>query len=477
MIKNTWQPLEKIADSVRRGQISATSLTTKALDLIDANSDYNAVILKLEERALKQADEVDRKVKRGEDPGLLAGVPYIAKDNFLVYGGEARAGSKILNGFIPPYQATAINRLEAAGAICVAKANMDAFAHGASTENSDFGVVKNPYDISRVPGGSSGGSAAAVALGLVPFALGTDTGGSIRQPSSFCGVFGFKPTYGLISRSGVIAMGSSLDCVGPITNTAADAALVVEVMAGKDPLDATTIDRAKAGYVTKPLSLDGLKIGVIKEYVSGGVAADTKQAFERTVTQLKSAGALVSEISLPSAELALACYYIICPAEVSSNLSRYDGIRYGYSDDSAKDLEDSYLKTRGRGFGKEAKRRIMIGTFVLSSGYYDAYYKKAMTVRTMLIEEFESAFKKFDFLVGPVAPTVAFKIGEKTKNPLDMYLADVLTVPANLAGIPAASIPNGFDKQGLPIGFQLMSAMHNDRDLLSLAMTIEGLNR
>lgn len=475
MIKHSWLALDKIADSVRQGSVSAVDLTKKALTLIDDNNDYNTVILKLEDRALELAKEVDRKVKRGQDPGPLAGVPYIAKDNFLVYGGEARAGSKILNGFVPPYQASAVNRLEAAGAICVAKANMDAFAHGGSTENSDFGVVKNPYDKTRVPGGSSGGSAAAVALGLVPFALGTDTGGSIRQPSSFCGVFGLKPTYGLISRSGVIAMGSSLDCIGPITNSAADAALVIDVMAGKDPLDATTIERVKEGYVAKPLNLRGLKIGVVKEYVGDGVADDVKQAFAQTVAKLKKAGADVHEVSLPSTKLALACYYIICPAEVSSNLSRYDGIRYGYHNESSKSLEESYVKTRGQGFGKEAKRRIMIGTFVLSSGYYDAYYKKAMTVRTMLIQEFESAFKTLDFLVGPVAPTVAFKIGEKTKNPLDMYMTDVLTVPANLAGIPAASIPIGFNKQGLPIGFQLMSAMHNDRDLLGLAMSIEGL--
>jgi aspartyl-tRNA(Asn)/glutamyl-tRNA(Gln) amidotransferase subunit A len=476
MIRHSWQALDKIAASVRRGSVRAIDLTTEALSLIEASSEYNTVILTLKDRALELAEEVDRKVRRGQDPGPLAGVPYIAKDNFLVYGGEARAGSKILNGFVPPYQATAINRLEAAGAICVAKANMDAFAHGASTENSDFGVVKNPYDKTRVPGGSSGGSAAAVALGLVPFALGTDTGGSIRQPSSFCGVFGLKPTYGLISRSGVIAMGSSLDCIGPIANSVADAALVVEVLAGKDPLDATTVDRSKERYVTKPLSLSGLKIGVVKEYVSDGVAADIKQAFDQTVADLEKAGADVCEVSLPSTKLALACYYIICPAEVSSNLSRYDGIRYGYHDASSKNLDDSYLKTRGRGFGKEAKRRIMIGTFVLSSGYYDAYYKKAMTVRTMLIKEFESAFKKIDFLIGPVAPTVAFKIGEKTKNPLDMYLADVLTVPANLAGIPAASVPIGFNEQGLPIGLQLMSAMHSDRNLLGLAMSIEGLS-
>ncbi|MGH7234183.1 MAG: Asp-tRNA(Asn)/Glu-tRNA(Gln) amidotransferase subunit GatA [Candidatus Saccharimonadales bacterium] len=478
MDNNAWQPLSELVASVKNGRTSAESLVKRSLEQIEKlRAEYNATILTLSEAALKQAKKIDQDIKDGKDPGVLSGVPYIAKDNFLVLGSETRAASNILSGFIAPYQSSAISALEQAGAICVAKSNMDAFAHGASTENSDFGVTKNPYDKTRVSGGSSGGSAAAVALGLAPFALGTDTGGSIRQPSAFCGVVGLKPTYGLVSRSGVIAMGSSLDCIGPITSRVEDAALVLDVLARRDELDATTIERDTQGYAeVEATPLKNAKIGVIKEYLEQGVDSEVKARLESLINKLESKGAKITYLSLPLTKLALACYYIITPAEVSSNLSRYDGIRYGYSDQGAKDLDSSYLNTRGKGFGKEAKRRIIIGTFVLSSGYYDAYYKKAMTVRTKLIDQFDAALKEVDYLIGPVAPTTAFKIGEKTKDPLQMYLADVMTVAANLTGIPAISIPNGFDSNGLPIGTQLMAAQKRDRDLLSMAKTVEEVS-
>ena len=470
-----WGRIKDIAAEVNQGNKSAIELVKKSLTLLEKYKDYQTVISILKDNALSRANEIDKQIKNGANAGRLAGVPFIAKDNFLVFGSDTTAGSNILKGFKAPYQSTAINKLEAEGAICVAKANLDAFAHGASTENSDFFVTKNPHDKTRVPGGSSGGSAAVVALGIVPFALGTDTGGSIRQPSSFCGVFGYKPTYGLVSRSGVIAMGSSLDCIGPITRYAEDAALVLDVMSGKDPLDSTTMDKNESSLVAQPLSIKGLKIGVVKEYMGDGVNQEIKDDINRVIKQLQQAGADISTVSLPSLPLALACYYIICPAEVSSNLSRYDGQRFGFSDKEAKNLNESYVNSRGKGFGKEAKRRIMIGSYVLSSGYYDAYYKKAQTIRTKIINEFAEAFNSYDYLIGPVTPTTAFKIGQNSKNPLDMYLADVMTVAANLAGIPAASIPSAQDKDHLPIGLQLMANQRQDRELLAVCSAVEKL--
>ena len=472
----SWEPIDELVTAVKAGRISAVELVERSLKAIDENQSYHAIISVLKDNALTRARQIDQAVKNGEDLGVLAGVPFIAKDNFLVYGSDTTAASNILRGFAAPYQSSAINRLEAAGAICVAKANLDAFAHGASTENSDFFVTFNPHDKTRVPGGSSGGSAAAVALGMAPFALGTDTGGSIRQPASFCGVFGLKPTYGLVSRSGVVAMGSSLDCIGPLTNSAKDAAIVLDVISGRDKLDATTIDKDTAGYANTEASLlKGIKIGVVKEYMGDGVNDEVKLSIKRTIDSLAERGADIIEISLPSLPLALACYYIIAPAEVSSNLSRYDGVRYGYRDTEAPDLFDSYTKSRGHGFGKEAKRRIMIGTYVLSSGYYDAYYKKAQTVRTKLINEFSAAFDAVDYLAGPVSPTTAFKIGENVKNPLAMYLSDVMTVAANLAGVPSLSLPIAQDSHNLPIGLQLMAPQQRDRELLGLAMAVEEL--
>ncbi len=465
-----WPAIADIASKVQSGELKAVDLVNQALKTIEDNKDFNAIISTTKERALERASQIDESEKKGR----LAGVPFIAKDNFLAFGAETTAGSNILKGFNAPYQATAIERLEAEGAICVAKANLDAFAHGSSTENSDFGVTKNPHDKTRVAGGSSGGSAASVALEFVPFALGSDTGGSIRLPASFCGVVGYKPTYGLVSRSGVVAMASSLDVIGPLARSIDDTALVLDVISGLDDLDSTTIERDSESYTSLDFSLKGQKIGVIKEYLDDSVEEGVRNKVQEVVGKLKGAGAEISEISLPSLPLALAVYYIICPAEVSSNLSRYDGIRYGYSDKDAKNLNEHYLLTRGKGFGAENKRRIMIGTHVLSSGYYDAYYKTAQTVRTKLINEFESAFKQVDFLLGPVSPTPAFEINSHQNDPMLDYLVDIMTVAANLVGIPAISLPIG-SVNDLPVGLQLMGRQKDDRHLLALAKQTEEL--
>lgn len=470
---SNWPPISKLADEVRTGKTTATEQVAKSLKLIDEGKDYKAIIATTKDRATKRASEVDERIAKGENPGRLAGVPFIAKDNFLVFGADTTAASNILKGFDAPYQSTAIERLEAEGAICVAKANLDAFGHGASTENSDFMVTLNPHDKKRVAGGSSGGSAAAVVLGMAPFALGTDTGGSTRQPASFTGAIGFKPTYGLISRSGVVAMASSTDTVGTIAQSMDDLELVVDVLAGKDALDATTIDRDERGYQVKPAKLNGCKIGVIKEWMGEGLSSETRDGIDSAIKAIKQAGASVEEVSIPSLPLSLAVYYIVVPAEISSNLSRYDGQRYGYSSHDAKSLEESYVQSRSQGFGDEAKRRIMIGTYVLSSGYYDAYYQKAQLVRTKLISEFRTALDEFDILIGPVAPTPAFKVGENTDDPLHMYLADVMTVGPSLAGVPAISIP--CSTNGLPVGLQIIANQREDRQLLEYAHALEGI--
>lgn len=470
-----WKKISELAQDVRTGATTASELVEKSLALIDGHSEFQAIIVTLEERAREKAKEIDATIADGKEVGRLAGVPFIAKDNFLVFGAQTTAASNILKGFEAPYQATAIERLEAEGAICVAKANLDAFAHGASTENSDFFTTKNPHDISRVAGGSSGGSAASVALRLAPFALGTDTGGSIRQPASFCGVVGYKPTYGLVSRSGVVAMASSTDVIGPLARTVEDVALVLDIISGKDPLDSTTIERAIESYTALTGgSLSGKKIGVIKEYFQEGLDPAVKTEIEKSIDQLKNAGASISEVSLPSLAYALAVYYIICPAEVSSNLARYDGQRFGHHVVDAKDIDDSYETARQEGFGAEAKRRVMIGAYVLSSGYYDAYYKKAQTVRTKLTNEFNNVFKDVDFLLGPTVPTTAFRIGENTSDPLSMYLGDIMTVAASLVGTPAVSLPSG-EVDGLPVGLQLMAPQRKDHELLQLAHDFQEL--
>ncbi len=470
-----WAPIAQLATDVQSGKSTATELVEQALKTIKEKSEYNAIIAVTEDRARQRAADIDEKIRNGEKIGRLAGVPFIAKDNFLVFGGQTTAASNILKGFNAPYQATAINKLEAEGAICVAKANLDAFAHGSSTENSDFFTTKNPHDTTRVPGGSSGGSAASVILDMAPFALGTDTGGSIRLPASFCGAVGYKPTYGLVSRSGVVAMASSLDVIGPLTRTVDDAAAVLDVMAGQDELDSTTIQRDENSYTDLDPSLEGKKIGIIKEYTSKGLDADVDSAMRQSIRRFKDAGAEVEEVSLPSIGLSLAVYYIVCPAEVSSNLARYDGQRFGYSSPDATNLDESYELSREQGFGAEAKRRIMIGSYVLSSGYYDAYYKKAQTVRTKIINEFNNAFKNYDFLIGPTAPTAAFKIGEKTSDPLTMYLSDIMTAAANIAGLPAISVPMG-TSGNLPIGLQIIADKNMDRALLGISKAFEELN-
>ncbi len=468
--------IQDIAEKVVSGRSSAKANTVAALRALAQNHSYNLVINTCKKRALERAEQIDRSLKtRGENfrPGRLAGVPFVAKDNFLSFGPPTTAASKMLQNFVAPYQSTAIEKLEAEGAVCVAKVNLDAFAHGSSTENSDFGPTLNPRDPGRVPGGSSGGSAAAVALDCVPFALGTDTGGSVRLPASFCGVVGFKPTYGLISRYGVVAMASSTDVVGTLSRSAADAALLIDVLAGRDPNDPTTLPRPKD--LADPVKSSPLKIGLIKEFMGADVESGVREAVDQTCRKLARLGHVVEPVSLPSLPLALAVYYIVVPAEISSNLARYDGIRYGYSSPDANSLAEVYGLSRDQAFNTENKRRILIGTYVLSSGYIEAYYQKAQTVRTKLINDFKQAFNRLDFLIGPVAPTTAFRLGENVKDPLKMYLTDIMTVGASIAGLPAISLPSGTDDAGLPVGVQLIGPQLSDGRLLNLAKDLEGV--
>jgi aspartyl-tRNA(Asn)/glutamyl-tRNA(Gln) amidotransferase subunit A len=466
------RPLAELAADVRSGKLSAVELTQASLDRIKATVEYHTV-LELNPDALEQARAVDARVKKGENLPM-AGIPFAAKDNYLTAGTHTTASSHILEPFRAPYVSPVVQRLLDAGAVMVAKANLDAFAHGTSTENSDFGPSKNPYDLTRVPGGSSGGSAAAVALGQVAFAIGSDTGGSIRQPAALCGVVGLKPTYGLSPRTGVVAMASSTDVMGPLTNSVEDASLVLDVMAGPHPSDATTIERDTGSYHVQSGSLKGLKIGLIKEYLGEGLDLGSKQHLLGVIPLLEAAGATIEEVSVPATKLALAAYYVLVPAEVSSNLARYDGIRFGHSSPTATNLEETFRLSREEGFGAEAKRRIMIGTYVLSSGYYDAYYKRAQKVRTKLIAEFEAAFKKYDLLLGPTSPSPAFPIGSKSQDPIALYLEDVMTVAVNLVGIPAISIPLA-KVRDLPVGLQLMAPQRSERQLLAAAHAAEAV--
>jgi len=428
------------------------------------SEDFNAILSYSEERALERADKVDS----GEITGRLAGVPFIAKDNFLTLGASTTASSNFLKDFQAPLQATAIEKLEAEGAICIAKANLDAFAHGGSTENSAYGPTKNAYNKEHVAGGSSGGSAVAVALGIVPFALGTDTGGSIRQPASFNNVVGIKPTYGTVSRYGVVAMASSTDTIGVLTSSVEDAETVMDILSGKDTKDMTTLP----DFFT-PQAIDGpKKIGLIKEFMDDGVDPEVKAATERYVEALKQKGHVVEEVSMSLLKYALAIYYIVVPAEISSNLGRYDGIRYGNRAE-ASSLGEVYGLSRDHGFMPENKRRIMIGSYVLSSGFFDAYYLQAQKARTLLVNEFNALFENYDALIGPVAPTPAFKLGENTSDPVKMYLADIMTVPASLAGLPAISVPAGLSEAGLPIGVQLIGARKSDSLLMAIAKEVQ----
>ena len=445
---------------------SVRSVVEAAITRAKADT-HGAVLDVIEARALERADILDERLAKGEDIGILGGVPFLAKDNILTFGSKTTASSHMLENFQAPYQATVMEKLEMAGAICIGKTNLDAFAHGGSTENSYFGPTTNIADSKRVAGGSSGGSAVAVAAGIVPFALGSDTGGSIRQPASYNGVVGLKPTYGSVSRYGVVAMASSTDVVGPLTTTVDDARLVLDILRGVDPRDSTTIAIHDLSYIKEPL-----KIGIVKECLGDGVDSEVKTLTEQAVERLKAAGHTVSTVSLPSFQHALAVYYIVVPAELASNLARYDGIKYGTSKDGTT-LAEVYANSRSAGFMDENKRRILIGNYVLSSGYYDAYYKKAQTVRTLLIHEFNRAFEDVDVLVSPTAPAPAFRLGENTADPLQMYMADIMTVPASLAGLSAISVPMGQTTASLPVGLQFMAPMRRDDLALSIAQQWE----
>ncbi|HEU4715355.1 MAG TPA: Asp-tRNA(Asn)/Glu-tRNA(Gln) amidotransferase subunit GatA [Candidatus Saccharimonadales bacterium] len=459
-----------ITTDIKSGKKTARQYVEEALAKAAENEAYHALLSLTRERALERADDIDARVMSGEELGVLAGVPFVAKDNFLAFGAPTTAASKMLEQFDAPIQATAIERLEAAGAICIGKANLDAFAHGGSTENSAFGPTKNAHDQTKVAGGSSGGSAVVTALDIVPFALGTDTGGSIRQPASFNGVIGVKPTYGTVSRFGVVAMASSTDTIGCFTKEAADAEIVMGAMSGRDPRDMTTLPDFFAPTDAKP----GQKIGILKEYMSDDVDETVRQRVSEYADKLRAAGHTVEEVSLPMVKHALAMYYIIVPAEVSSNLARYDGIRYGHRTEAPQTLAELYGKSRDEGFVTENKRRIMIGSYVLSSGYFDAYYLQAQKARTLLVKEYEKLFSQYDVLMGPTAPTPAFGLGENTEDPVKMYLADIMTVAPSLAGIPAISVPAGTTDTGLPVGVQLMGPRKSDAALLALAGSMEA---
>lgn len=456
---------ERVAQ-IKQGKTSATAQVQAALQRARDAKEYHALLSLTEERALQRAREIDEALARGEDIGALAGVPFVVKDNYLAYGAPSTAASKMLENFDTPLQATVVDKLEAAGAICIGKSNLDAFAHGGSTENSYFGATHNAIDKTKVAGGSSGGSAVVTALDIVPFALGTDTGGSIRQPASFNGVYGIKPTYGTASRYGVVAMASSTDTMGCFARSAEDIAVVMNVMAGQDPKDMTTLPDFFAPATEAPQQL---KIGIINEAMGDGVDTEVRQAVSQYANILRSHGHTVETVSMPMLQHALAIYYIVVPAEISSNLARYDGVRYGHRAEGVKTLAELYGRSRDEGFMPENKRRIMIGSYVLSSGYFDAYYLQAQKARTLLINEFNALFEQYDMLLLPTAPTPAFGLGENSDDPLKMYLTDIMTVPASLAGLPALNMPAGVSQTGLPIGAQLIGPMQSDATLLAVA--------
>lgn len=462
------------ARRVASGDLSAAELIEATLDAItEQDENLGAFLAVYGKQARQRAQQIDSDADLRRQP--LAGVPIAVKDNLCVSGCQTTAGSRILEPFSPPYTATVIERLESAGAVLIGKTNLDEFAMGSSTENSAFRRTTNPWDISRVPGGSSGGSAAAVASGVVAGALGSDTGGSIRQPAAFCGVVGLKPTYGRVSRYGLIAFASSLDQIGPLTRTVEDAALILSVVAGDDSKDSTTLpDPVPAFQNDLESDASGLKIGVPEAWLGTGVDPNIKREVTAVLAELEAAGAQLRPIELPHEEFAVATYYVIATAEASSNLARYDGVRYGFRAES-NDLADMYANTRSGGFGNEVKRRILLGTFVLSAGYYDAYYGRAQCVRTLLCKDFNQAFADVDILVGPTTPSTAFAIGEKADNPLEMYLSDVFTVTANLAGLPGISVPCGQDDSGLPVGLQIIGPALGEAKILKAARLIEQL--
>lgn len=451
---------------------SAVSLVKAALEKAHQyQKEYNVFTFINDENALKKAEEIDAKIARGESVGKLAGATYALKDNFLSKEGETTASALILNGFQSPITSTAVKKLEAEGAIMIGRTNLDAFAHGSSTENSYYGPTKNSKDLERVAGGSSGGSAVAVALGIVEFATGTDTGGSIRQPASFNGVYGLKPTYGAISRYGVVAMASSTDCVGFFTREAEDLDLLMQITAGQDANDLTTLPDFYNENTEQSLP-EKRKIGIIKDFDNDAIDAEVRAALKKKVEALKANGHEIIELDMPTLKYALAVYYILVPAEVASNLSRHDGIRYGYRSEISDSLGDLYNHTRNEGFMPENKRRIMIGNFVLSSGFYDAYYLKAAKARTLIIQEYQRAFSQCDFILTPVSPNPAFKLGAKVNDPVAMYLEDVLSVPLNLAGLPGLAIPVGKTAEGLDLGLQLVGPRRSDYDLIQFAKEV-----
>jgi len=467
-------------DKLTKKEFSALELAAAFLEKIGKEDKKISAFLTLtRDLALSQAKEIDDRILEGREISVLAGVPMAVKDNILVENVRCTAGSKILENYIAPYDATVIKKLKDQGAVILGKTNLDEFAMGSSTENSGFFPTKNPHDLTRVPGGSSGGSAATVATNLSVFALGSDTGGSIRQPASFCGVAGLKPTYGAISRYGLIAFASSLDQIGPLTKTVEDCRIVFEAISGKDEMDSTSVNQkgacqggGVAGGLESKFQIQNIKIGVPKEYFIKGMNVEVEKIIKKAVKKIENLGAKIEEISLPHAEYALPCYYIIAPSEASANLARFDGIKYGYSEKAAKDLMEVYLQSREKGFGAEVRRRIMLGTYALSAGYYEAYYKRAQKVRTLIKEDFEKAFEKVDLILTPVSPSVAFKLGEKISDPLTMYLSDIFTIAINLAGLPALSLPCG-KVNNLPVGLQIIGNKFEEHKILKVGEIFE----
>ena len=467
--------VHELQEKLKNKELTITQITKAYTDRInEKEKDVQAFVTTLTDDAIEQAERIEQKVNNGEITGDFAGIPIGIKDNMCTKGVKTTCSSKMLENFVAPYNATVIEKLNNENIIDLGKLNMDEFAMGGSTEYSYFKKTRNPWDLNKVPGGSSGGSAAAVAANLVPWALGSDTGGSIRQPASFCGVVGLKPTYGLVSRYGLVAFASSLDQIGPITKDVYDSAMLLNLIVGHDERDTTSANFEKRDY-TKALKNDvkGLKIGVPKEFFGEGINPEVKEALEKSIEKYKELGAEVEEFSLDIANYSLAAYYIIGCAEASSNLGRFDGIRYTYRTPEFKNLKEIYKKSRSEAFGPEVKRRIILGTYVLSSGYYDAYYKKAQQVRTLVINEFNKGFEKYDVILTPTSPTVAFDIGSKSNNPLEMYLADICTVSVNIAGLPGISIPCGVDKEGMPIGMQLIGNKFCEETILNAAYTFE----
>ena len=465
----------ELGKKIKAKEVGVVEATKAALARIEAlEADINAFVSYDVESAIKQAEEIQAKIDKGELTGPLAGVPVAIKDNMCTAGTKTTCSSHILDNFVPTFTATAVEKLMEAGAVIIGKTNMDEFAMGSTTETSYFGATKNPWDLNRVPGGSSGGSAAAVAAEEVPYALGSDTGGSIRQPAAFCGITGIKPTYGRVSRYGLIAYGSSLDQIGPLAKDVTDCATILEVICQHDDKDSTSYKDAASDFTSALVDdVKGMKIGIPRDYFAEGIDADVKENVLAAAKALEAKGAIVEEFDLGMVEYAIPAYYIIASAEASSNLERFDGVKYGYRTSEFTDLHNMYKKTRSEGFGAEVKRRIMLGSFVLSSGYYDAYYVKALKTKALIKQAFDKAFEKYDVILGPVAPTTALKCGESLSDPIKMYLGDIYTVSVNLAGLPGISLPCGYDKDGMPVGLQLLGQTFDEKSIIRAAYAFE----